>query len=96
MSAPDAEVVTRTTVTTPNDDADHDGVISDPSRGMANLLWAIKQFVLGIGIVWVLGILGLLAFTPDSPKGVVDAATLVAVLSLLVQAFMAGFARRQN
>lgn len=94
MNQPDATVVTTTTVDTPGDD--RDGVIAEPSRWVANLLWVVKQIILGAGIVWILAILGMLAFTPDSPKGVVDAATLVAVLGLLISSFMQGFQRRES
>lgn len=77
-------------------DLSEDGVISEPGKLIANVLWIVKQIVLGAGIVWILAILGMLAFTPDSPKGVVDAATLVAVLGLLISSFMQGFQRRQS
>lgn len=93
---PDALITTATSVNVESGDGRDDGVISEPSRWMANALWGVKQIVLGAGIVWILAILGMLAFTPDSPKGVVDAATLVAVLGLLISSFMQGFTRRQD
>lgn len=90
------ETRTTTTVDPPPSTDESDGVLPDPRRLVADLLWLLKQLVLGAGIVWILAVLGMLAFTPDSPKGVVDAATLVAVLGLLITSFMAGFSRRQN
>lgn len=97
MSAePEAVVETRTAINVTTPDDDRDGVLPEPRRLVADILWLLKQVVLGAGIVWLLAVLGFLAFTPDSPKGVVDAATLVAVLGLLISAFMAGFQRRQN
>ena len=96
VADPDSGIVRNATREEAADLEDNDGVIAEPSRWMANLLWIVRQVVLGAGIVWLLAILGMLAFTPDSPKGVVDAATLVAVLGLLVNSFMQGFTRRQN
>lgn len=77
-------------------DLDHDGVLPEPRRLVSDILWVLRQLILGAGIVWLLAVLGLLAFTPDAPKGVVDAATLVAVVGLLINSFMQGFGRRQN
>ena len=96
MSADPTTVETRTTTTVAAGDDEHDGVIPEPGRGVSNLLWVLRQFVLGAGILWLLAILGLMVWTPDAPKGATDAATIVAVLGLLVNAFMQGFTRRQN
>ena len=95
MNEPDATITTATSVnvTTPEDD---DGVIPEPGRNFANVLWLLRQVVLGAGIIWLLAVLGLMVWTPDQPKGATDAATLVAVLGLLVNAFMVGFTRRQG
>lgn len=90
-------VETRTTTTVdPTGEADHDGVIPEPGRGWANWLWTLKQLVLGAGLLYLVAILGLLAFTPDAPKGVADPATIVAVIGLVLTAFMQGFTRRAN
>jgi len=93
MSAPDTTVTTTTTVDTSEE---HDGILPEPDRTFSNVLWLVRQLVLGLGILWMLGVLGLMVWTPDNPKGSADAATVVAVVSLLVTAFMQGYQRRQN
>jgi hypothetical protein len=97
MSAPDAVVETRTAVnvTTPDEDG-HDGVIPEPGRVFANILWLLVIVVLCLSVLGLVAAIVLLAFTPQDPPGAADAATLVAVLGSVLTALVGFYAARQR
>jgi cation transporter-like permease len=90
--------VVRTTtavdVTTPEDD--HDGVLPEPSRWMANLLWAFVVLTLCLAVLGLTGAIVLLAFVPAEPKSAVDAATIVALLGTVLASLVGFYAARQR
>lgn len=97
MSAPDATTVTTTTVVDPPpNEEDHDGVISEPSRWMANLLWALVVVTLCASVVGLTGAVILLAFTPKDAVGAADAATLVALLGTVLASLVGFYSARQR
>lgn len=95
MSSPDAVVRTETAVNVDTPDDVHDGVISEPSRWMANLLWALVVLTLCLATLALIATLVLLAFFPAEPKGAVDSATLVALLGTVL-ASLVGFYSAQR
>lgn len=77
-------------------DDPHDGVIAEPGRWVANLLWCLVVLTLCLSELTLVGTLALLAFTPDAPKASVDAATIVAVQAGILGAVISFFAGRQS
>lgn len=95
--APDTVVETHTTTTVDaHADDDHDGVISEPSRWMANFLWALVVLTLCLAVLGLTGSIVLLAFVPAEPKSAVDAATIVALLGTVLASLVGFYAARQR
>lgn len=97
-SADDATRVTTTTATvvTPTEADPHDGVVPEPGRGAANVLWFAVIVTLCLGVLALIGAIVMLAFVPAEPKGSADAATLVAVLGSVLTALVGFYASRQR
>lgn len=91
--SPDTVVQTTTTVNTPDDG---DGVIPEPGRGFANILWLLVIVVLCLSVLGLVLAIISLAFTPSEPAGAADAATLVAVLGSVLTALVGFYAARQR
>jgi hypothetical protein len=92
---PDATVVTTTTVDAHGED-DHDGVIAEPSRWVANILWIAVVLTLCAAVVALTATLVLLAFYPAEPKGAVDAATIVALMGTVLASLVGFYSARQR
>lgn len=89
MSAPDAVVETRTTVTTPDDDA-HDGVLSEPDRQAGTPLWYLL-----IGCLCIILLLFAAVFAYLAWRGSIGSDALVGLFGMVLAALMALY-RRQN
>lgn len=90
MSAPDAEVVTRTTVTTPSPD-DHDGVLPEPTEQQAAPLW---YALVGCLCIILLAMAG--TFVYLAVEGAIDSAALVGLFGLVLAAVMDLYRRRKG
>ena len=96
MNPPDAVVTTETAVNVTTPDDDGDGVIPEPNRGFANVLWFLVVVVLCTSVLALVAAIVLLAFTPQEPPGAADAATLVAVLGSVLTALVGFYSARQR
>jgi hypothetical protein len=93
---PEAVVTTSTAVNVATPDDASDGVVPEPGRGWANLLWFLVIVVLCLAVLGLTAAIVLLAFTPQEPPGAADAATLVAVLGSVLTALVGFFSSRNR
>jgi hypothetical protein len=96
VSSPDAVVTTSTAVNVETPEYDGDGVIPEPNRGFANVLWFLVVVVLCLSVLGLVAAIVLLAFTPADPAPAADAATLVAVLGSVLTALVGFYSARQR
>ena len=96
MSEPDAVVTTSTAVNVETPEDSHDGVISEPSRWVANILWCLVVVTLCASVVGLTAAVILLAFTPKDSVGAADAATLVALLGTVLASLVGFYSARQR
>ena len=96
MSEPDATITTATSVNVETGDEREDGVISEPSRWVANILWILVVLVLCVAVLALTGTVVMLAFIPAEPKAAVDAATIVALMGTVLASLVGFYSARQG
>lgn len=96
MTEPDAVVTTSTAVNVETSDGRDDGVISEPSRWVANILWILVVLVLCVAVLALTGTVVMLAFIPAEPKAAVDAATIVALMGTVLASLVGFYSARQR
>lgn len=73
-----------------------DGIVPDPTQGTADRLWTVKTWALCATLFLLVLTLCGMVFIPKDPPASADAAIIVAVIGVVVNALSIGFNRRSN